>query len=202
MKKFELNETRIPNLFYTEMYQKSSIDIPEALVPKCYDSLFMAMARFCEMKKRKEDKKIAFIVRDLKDNFKLGMVVEYHEGTDEETDEKGNWSVVLTFDPEDVKGSTLQIYSTDSQFIGFLSNVTREMHGFQYSLATSVPAIIELLIELVIQWLNEEAKAGEEVVLELPGYFVAQVVVDGDKKVLGITPGENIKNVVKGDLSL
>lgn len=202
MKKFELNETRIPNLFYTEMYQKSSIDIPENLVPKCYDSLFMAMARFCEMKRRKEDKRVAFIVRDLKNNFKMAMITEYHESTDEETDDKGNWSVVLTFDPEDLKDVSLQIYSTDNQFIGLLSNVTREMHGFQYSMATSVPSIIELLIELIIQWLNEEAKAGEEVVLELPGYFIAQVVVEGDKKILGITPGENIKNVVKGDLDL
>lgn len=200
MKTFNLEETRIPNLFYTEMYQKENQEIGEHMVPKCYDSLFMAMARFLAFKKTK-DNKVAIIVRDLKNNFKMAMVIEYHKGENEETQDKGNWSIILTFDPADVESAT-KYYTTDSDFNYMLATVTREMHGFKYSQGQTVPKIVELLVELLINWLNEEARPGEEVVLELPGYFVAQVEVDGDKKILGITPGENIKNVVKGDMEL
>jgi len=201
MKKFELMETRIPNLFFTEMYQKASQEIPESVVPKCYDSFFTAMARYCEMHKSKEDK-TALIIRDLKNNFKMAMIVSYHDGKNDETDDKGNWSVVLTFDEADIADATKKVFSTDAGFLYNLSSVTREMHGFKYALGETVPKIIELLVDLLIQWLNEEAKVGEEVVLELPGYFIAQVEVDGDKKILGITPGENLKNIIKGDTEL
>lgn len=200
MKKFELAETRIPNLFYTEMLQKSSIQIDESVVPDCYDSLFMAMAHYCDIRKSKEEK-VALIIRDLKNNFKIALAVEYIPGENEETEDKGNWAITLTFDEKDVEDAK-KFYSTDSAFVYLLSNTTKEMHGFRYAQGETVPVIIEVLIELLIKWLDEEAKVGEEVVLELPGYFIAQVEVDGDKKIKGITPGENIKNVVKEDLAL
>lgn len=200
MKTFNLSETRIPNLFYTEMYQKASQEIPENVVPQCYDSFFMSMANFCAMRKNK-DKKIALIVRDLKNNFKMAMVVAFEEGKEEDTDNKGNWNVVITLDEKDVEDAE-KYYTTDSQFSYTLATTTRDMHGFRYSQGEMVPKIIELIVELLLQWLEEEAKSGEEVVLELPGYFNAKVVVEGDKKIKGITPGENIKNVVKGDSEL
>ena len=200
MKKFELKETRIPNLFYTEMLQKSSMDIPENVVDQCYDSLFMTMAQYCDLRKSKEEK-IALIIRDLKNNFKIAFVVEYVPGDNEEVEDKGNWAITLTFDEEDVKDAK-KFYSTDSAFTYLLSKVTRELHGFRFSQGEVVPRIIELLIELLIKWLDEEAKSDEEVVLELPGYFIAQASVDGDRIVKGITPGENLKNVVKNDNDL
>lgn len=200
MKTFNLNETRIPNLFYTEMLQKSAVEIREDVVGKCYEGLFMTMARYCELRKTKEEK-ISLVVRDLKNNFKLALIVNYVPGENEETEDKGNWAIVLTFDELDIE-NTKKYYTTDSAFTYLLSSVTREMHGFKFADGKLVPTIIELLVELLIKWLDEEARPDEEVVLELPGYFIAQVVIEGDKIIKGITPGENIKNIAKGDSEL
>lgn len=197
MKKFELKETRIPNLFYTEVVNQTNQEIPEHVVEWCYDSLFMTMAHYCEIRKSKEEK-VALVIRDLKDNFKIGFIVEYIPGENEETDDKGNWAVTLTFDEEDTKDAK-KYYGTDQTFTYLLSATVREMHGFKYTQGDTVPKLIEIMADLLINWLDEQARPGEEVVIEIPGYFMASVITEGDKKIKGIVPGENLKNVIKND---
>ena len=200
MKKFELKETRIPGLFYEELLQKTSLEIPEANVPQCYAALFVAMAKYCDMKKTKENK-IALIIRDLKNNFKIALVVEFMPGDNEEVEGKGNWAITLTFDEKDTDNAQ-KLFCTDSSFTYLLSQTTREMYGFRFAQGETVPKIIEMLAEFIIEWLDTEAKPGEDVELELPGYFIAQATVEGDNIVKGITPGENLKNIVKNDNAL
>lgn len=200
MKKFELKETRIPGLFSTEILQKTSLDIPEYEVEKCYNSLFMAMAHYCAMNKSK-DTKIALIIRDLKNNFKMAFVVQFIPGDNEEVDNKGNWAITLSLDEKEVEDAK-KYYTTDSGFVYLLSKTTRDMYGFRYAQGEVVPKIIELLIDFLLKWMDEEAKPGEDVEIDLPGFLIAQASVDGDKIIKGITPGENLKNAVKNDNAL
>ena len=46
------------------------------------------------------------------------------------------------------------------------------------------------------------AKEGEEVNLELPGYFVASVVIDGGEKVMSLVPDGAMKRLIKDDAAL
>ena len=56
-----------------------------------------------------------------------------------------------------------------------------------------------LVVDTLVQVLDREAKDGEVVDVELPGYFTASVSVEGGEKVFALTPDGHQKEIIKDD---
>ena len=62
--------------------------------------------------------------------------------------------------------------------------------------------LCNIAINNIIKWLDTNASEEEDVNVELKGIFTASVEVEGGKKVMGIVPGETIKQAIKDDSAL
>ena len=54
-------------------------------------------------------------------------------------------------------------------------------------------------VNVLVQWLDTNAKEDETVELVHPGVFTAVVAVENGTKVMSIVPGEIIKQMIKSD---
>lgn len=178
---------------------KGGLDLPEQHVEKIYQVLISGASDFLRMVKSKETP-TALAIEDLKGNLLLAAIVKYHPN-DENPDMPGNWSYEWTFSKEDLNG--VKVFKlTDPQTLNFFSARALKEHSFTFN---SSVFEITLLTECAIvlnNWLDVNAKDGEEVTLEMPGYFIASVVVEKGEKVKSFVPDGAMKRLIKDDAGL
>lgn len=178
-------------------------DRPERIVKAFFAS---SAAYLSKVKVSKADEAVALILTDVAGNFKFAGIVEYHEN-DENPDEPGNWSYVMTFNSKDVdnleKHKTVKkmLYSSDT-FKAVFDKVAYDVAGIQFQHETYMFDACLLVIDTLLQVLDREAKEGEVVDIELPGYFTASVAVEDGEKVFAITPDGHMKQIIKDDTAL
>lgn len=194
--KFE--ETSIPQM-YQQNLRAYSLDWEPLDTRNIHGALILAIASFLGDAKSKEHK-VALVVEDLKGNFKMAGIVAYHKN-EKEPNLPGNWSFVLTFNPEDVKDAEVH-KANDTYFQRFMANALYD--NFNMGFANGYVFIHDMIIEAVnvlLDWLDKNAdQPDHEVTLE--GYFVANVAIDGDKKIFSITPDGSTKRLIKSDADI
>ena len=168
---------------------------------------FAASAAYLsKVKVSKADEAVALVLTDVAGNFKFAGIVEYHENK-ENPDEPGNWSYVMTFDSKTLdnleKRKSLKklLYSSDA-FKAIFDKVSYDVAGVQFQHQTYMFDACLLVVDTLIQILDREAKEGEIVDIEFPGYFTASVSVEDGEKVFAITPDGHMKQVIKDDTEL
>lgn len=178
-------------------------DRPERIVK----GFFAASAAYLsKVKVSKADEAVALVLTDVAGNFKFAGIVEYHENK-ENPDEPGNWSYVMTFDPKTLdnieknKGLKKLLYSSDA-FKAVFDKVAYDVAGIQFQHQTYMFDACLLVVDTLLQVLDREAKEGEIVDIELPGYFTASVSVEDGEKVFAITPDGHMKQIIKDDTAL
>jgi hypothetical protein len=194
----KLMETSIPVNYGQVILKEANLDWDPNDTGKIYDIVIMSISDFLGMMKTK-DAKIALAVKDLKGNFKMAGVVAYHPNENE--DMPGNWSYELTFDEKDIEEATVFV-STDAQFQRVVGQTSFNLYGMKFLSPTYVSPMIEGAATVLINWLDTNAKESEEVVIEVPGYFTASVVVEGGEKIMSIVPDGAMKRLVKDDSAL
>ena len=148
----------------------------------------------------------ALVLTDVSGNFKFAGIVEYHEN-EENKDEPGNWSYVLTLNEEDLtdlentKEVKKYLYG-DSAFITILDKVAYDVGGIEFQKDSYMYSCIEILIDTLVQVLDAEAVANDTVDIELKGYATFSVSVENDEKVFGVTPDGAMKALIKDDSAL
>lgn len=178
-------------------------DRPERIVKGFFAS---SAAYLSKVKVSKADEAVALVLTDVTGNFKFAGIVEYHENK-ENPDEPGNWSYVMTFDSKTLdnieknKGLKKLLYSSDA-FKGVFDKVAYDVAGIQFQHQTYMFDACLLVIDTLLQVLDREAKEGEIVDIELPGYFTASVSVEDGEKVFAITPDGHMKQIIKDDTAL
>lgn len=178
-------------------------DRPERIVKAFFAS---SAAYLSKVKVSKADEAVALVLTDVTGNFKFAGIVEYHENKDN-PDEPGNWSYVMTFDSktletlEKSKNVKKLLYSSDA-FKGVFDKVAYDVACIQFQHQTYMFDACLLVIDTLLQVLDREAKEGEIVDIELPGYFAASVSVEDGEKVFAITPDGHMKQVIKDDTAL
>lgn len=178
-------------------------DRPERIVK----GFFAATAAYLsKVKVSKADEAVALVLTDTAGNFKFASIVEYHENNDN-PDEPGNWSYVMTFDSkaldniEKNKGLKKLLY-TSNAFGAVFDKVAYDVAGIQFMHQNYMIDASILVIDTLLQVLDREAKEGEIVDIELPGYFTASVSVEDGEKVFAITPDGHMKQIIKDDTAL
>ena len=113
----------------------------------------------------------------------------------------------MTFNEDDIKNLEKtkvvkkHLYSTD-MFKSVFDKVTYDVAALEFQHESYMFDACQLVIDSLLQVLDREAKVGEVVDIEFPGYFVASVSVDGDEKVFGIVPDGHLKEIIKDDTAL
>ena len=178
-------------------------DRPERIIKAFFAS---TSAYLSKVKVTKADEAVALVLCDVTGNFKFASIVEYHENKDN-PDEPGNWSFVMTFDPKTLdniekhKGLKKLLYSSDA-FKAVFDKVAYDVAAIQFQHQTYMFDACLLVIDTLLQVLDREAKEGEIVDIELPGYFTASVSVEDGEKVFAITPDGHMKQIIKDDVAL
>ena len=178
-------------------------DRPERIVKAFFAS---SAAYLSKVKVSKADEAVALILTDVAGNFKFAGIVEYHENK-ENPDEPGNWSYTMTFEEktlevlEKSKAVKKLLYSSDA-FKGVFDKVSYDVAGIQFEHQTYMFDACLLVVDTLIQVLDREAKEGEIVDIELPGYFVASVSVEDGEKIFAVTPDGYMKQIIKDDTAL
>lgn len=176
-------------------------DRPDRIVMSFFAS---TAAYLSKVKQSKEDEATTLILTDLAGNFKFGAIVEYHNNDESDAD---NWSFTMTFNEDDIKNLEKtkivkkHLYSTD-MFKSVFDKVTYDVAALEFQHESYMFDACQLVIDSLLQVLDREAKVGEVVDIEFPGYFVASVSVDGDEKVFGIVPDGHLKEIIKDDTAL
>jgi hypothetical protein len=66
----------------------------------------------------------------------------------------------------------------------------------------SIVVLPVFAFDQIHKWLDENAKEGEEVSIELDGTFQARVAIEGGEKVFAIEPAGEIKMLIKDDTAI
>ena len=187
----------------TNGYAFGGDDIPERMLKS-----FIAATSVYLGKVKVSDPNVAaaLVLTDESGNFEFAGIVEYHEN-EENKDEPGNWSYVLTLNEEDLtdlentKEVKKYLYGDDA-FKVILDKVAYDIGGIEFQKDSFMYACCKILVETIVQVLDAEAVANDTVDIELKGYVTCSVSVEGDEKVYAVTPDGAMKKLIKDDAAL
>lgn len=194
----QFEETSIAKSFSMNTCEKSGglTTIPEEAVVLVIKTVILAMSDYARVVKTK-DKPIAIIIDDLKGNLLLASIVRYHEG---EGDMPGNWSYEWTFDDEDVKECIKYSISENRAHPFFIDRA--KVYRMTFMSPSYIYMSCQEFAKSLIDWLDTNAKEGEEVEVNLDGYFKASVIVESKIKHMAFVPDGAIKRLIKDDAAL
>jgi len=178
-------------------------DRPERITKAFFASVSYFLSK---QKVKKQDEATALILTDVAGNFKFAAIVQYHENEDN-PDEPGNWSYVMSFDPKSVENlekskSVKKLLFSSSEFTSIFDKVGYDVAAIQFNHSSYIFDACLLVVDTLLQVLDREAKEDEVVEIELPGYFTAAVAVEDGEKVYSLTPDGHMKEVIKDDTAL
>lgn len=194
MAKFNLKETKVVEMFNQDM-QAMDMDFPmEAVIP-FMESLTVTFGDFLGSIKDK-DKATAITIDNARNELEMAAIVKYYPGETE--DAKGNWSFVFTFDPADL--ADCKVISFNSGNIDTtLRHVSGSLYGLQFNSTSGLHQSYIEFAQVIKKWLDTNASETEKQELELPGFFVASVVIENGEKIFALEPAEEISQKVKYD---
>lgn len=161
--------------------------------------LFEGMTRFLNIAKNKNNA-TAVAVSDLKGNMIMAAVVDYIEGTEDET-ATGNWTYYYTFDAAEIPENCTVHQITSTQVIEVIAQAGFDMvkltmlsNNFYHQLSMYLMNIIKDVLDQ-----NAPTTEGEDWTIELEGYFDASVSIEDGKKCMSLTPKGELKTKIKDD---
>ena len=180
-----------------------SFFMEEELATNVFQAFFGAVTMFLsKVKVSKEDEASALVLTDTAGNFKFAGIVEYHDNDDK--DEPGNWSYVLTLNEEDLKSveksKKLNKYLFgDDAFKSIFSDVSYDVACIQWQSSQHMYTTCCIIVDTIIQVLDREANTDDSVDIELPQYVILSASVEEGEKVFAITPSGELKSIIKDD---
>lgn len=185
---------------FTKAFFDQDLRYPETGVPCTINAVFSAVATFLSSIKDKE-KGMALVIDNVKGDIEFGAKVQFIPGETEE--DAGSWSFVCSFDPSDfVESENLKVIKFSG---GAADNTVRYCAARQkpYSIGFNSDLMLKLAVQQTIlgikEWLNDNAKEGEDVELVFPQVFNAKVRIEDGVKYPSIELSEEIVQIVKND---
>lgn len=204
-KTINFDESAIPaeyTLNLLEHYQLAWVNNRTAGI---YRVVFTTMAKMLKERKSKSTPKVGFILKDSSGGFRFGAIMTYHapdNEADASDDDKGNYTLEFTLNPDDMKDMDVTIDNHSDMFVMVTADTAQDiMYGRFKSMEFTNNLFIEA-IDTLVKYLDANAIENDEFIVEYRGVFTASVTVEGGEKFISIVPGEMIKQIVKGDISL
>jgi hypothetical protein len=194
----KLSETSMPQNYSKGLLEDKNYDIAPDHTGKFGYILFHGVASLLAANKDK-NKPVAFILDRVDGKVTAVAVVQYF---DNDKNNPGNWNLVWSFDENDVPADAKKIFLKDPNSHPFFVSVAANRYNMEFKTA---PALIDLLtyfMEILYKWLDENAKADEEVTIEQDGVFQARVGVENGEKVFAVEPAGEVKMIIKDDAAI
>ena len=179
-------------------------------ISRCFHLLFSSVANFLS-KVKQTTKPVSLILEDPYQNFSFGAIVEYHKN-EVADDMPGNWSLVFTFDPADLDGSTVY-RSSGNEYKECVIDIAEHQYGYSFELVGDQDAldtkriimnhIISNAAKTIRQWVDENSMSTEPVITEIKGKVIIEACLDSNgMKVFAISPSGELKNIIKDDAAI
>lgn len=195
----KFNETSIPVNYSLDLKSKMMFEWDPQDADKIYATLVASMSRFLAIVKSKEAKKVALVMKDLKGNFKMAGIVEYHEN--ETKDLPGNWSYTISFDEKSIEDANVFL-TTETRFEQIVANVAHNLYGMMFKTQTYIHDMFGVAVDTLLKYLDDNAVEGKTVDVSLDGYAVFSTGIEDGNKVFAAVPSEAMKVIIKDDAAL
>ena len=200
-KTIEFKDSSIADVFSAYIYDARNMFVPHDSVGDLYRVVFNTIATLLKYQRNKNKPNIGFKLMNDAGEFKLGAILSFH-APEGETDDTGNWTLTFTFNEADMQGLD-DVYDNYSDMFFTVANqeVQAAMNG-GFATTEYCTYLFVSCIEVLQQQLDTLASGGEDVDITMPGIFMAGVGFEDGEKVYYVTPGHNIKQLIKDDKGL
>ena len=198
-KKFK--ETQIPEDFSRTIAQQSILLSPN-YVERIANVLFTATSK-CLGDVKDTTVPKAIVYRGIDNSFLAAAIVEYIKNDDDPTDmSAGQWSYVWTLSEDDIANCQAIDVRSNSLVVPYFYAALADKYHCSFNDRDSCLKMMTLMVEMIIHWIMENTKDGEETVLSLDGVFVAKGAVEDGKVAISIIPDGDMKVLIKNDADI
>ena len=145
---------------------------------------------------KSKDAGVALTFDNTKGEMIMAAVVVYNEN--EDGDGQGNWNYFFTFDPKDIEGMRhYQISLT--QVHSVIARRGYELCRIRFATPNLITEYSVIFATLMREFLETNAKDGEEFTVEHEGYFLATSAVEDGVVEKSFLPDGAMKRLIKDD---
>ena len=145
----------------------------------------------------------AIVFRSIDHSFIAGAKVEYIANIDDPTNPAaGRWDYTWTFFEDDLKGCDCVEVTNNSLVTSYLISSAISLFNMKFAGPDLCSLMMVMMVELIINWLKENATESEPAILTLEGVFKATAIVENGKIVMGIVPDGEMKVLIKDDTAI
>lgn len=150
---------------------------------------------FLAMTKNK-DQGTALVFENIKGDMIMAAVVEYNDNQDGEG--QGNWNYYWTFDVKDLEGKR-QYQISATQVHTVIAKRGYELYRIRFATPTLITEYSVIFATLMREFLETNARDGEEFSVEHEGYFLATAAVEDGVVEKSFLPNGSMKRLIKDD---
>jgi len=194
----EFNSTNLAHNISSGLYNEKGYDVAETHIEKLYYTLFYGVAGVLKDNMSKEAP-TSFLITEVTGKPIAAATVEYFDG---EGDNPGNWSLVWTFNPNEIPSNAIKIDLQNDLTHSYFREIAGNKYGMRFRDKSAIVVLMTYITEQLYKWLDENAKEGEVVEIELDNIFTAKVEVVDGVKVFAIDPAGEVKTIIKDDSSI
>ena len=191
-------DTKLPITWSDRCNNEFNYSVAEAHFDKVCFIIFKAVAGLLSNAKNKSNP-TTFIVDYLGKEI-ASATVEYF--ADENDAANGSWAMSWSFDPEDIPANATKIYLTNADCHPYFNGAGSAKYGMTFASSGDLIAVVSCTLEEIKKYLDENAKEGDIVGIEMPEVFQARVTVENGVKVFSLEAAGEIKMDIKDDSSI
>lgn len=199
---YQFEQTSIPTQYTANLADNYGYLWVDSRTADFYKLLVSTIADFLHAYRDKSKERIGVKIKDANGNFKIGGIMSYHKPEDDSEDDSGNWFLELTFYEDDMTDLDLELDNHCDTYVRSLSYVMDSIFHGRYKSIECISNMTNEAVDVLKAFLDVNACPGKIVTIVLKGYFSASVAIENEEKVMSITPGECVKQLIKDDASL
>lgn len=198
-KKFK--ETNISEDFSRSLAQQCFL-IGPSHTPRIMTVLFHGVSScLAAMKNTTIPKAVVF--RSLDHSFLAGAKVEYIANADDPSNPSaGRWDYTWTFYEDDLKGCDCVEVANNTLVCTYFISSAITLYNMKFAGQELCITMMTMLVEMMINWLKENATETEPAILSMDGVFKATAAVENGKIVMGVVPDGEMKVLIKDDSAI
>lgn len=152
------------------------------------------------IRNNKNKTKTSIRVTDLKGNFLIGFACDYHEPEEDSVEDTGNWSLISSFNEEDIKCQNIKEVQDNSVLI-VIDQYAGNHHRIAFINAEYLKKLIIVTFESLVNYLRANAKDTVETI-EIENIGIIKFVKENDTVKMSIDLDGSLKRLIKDDAVL
>jgi len=195
----KLMETSLPENYSRGLTDERGFTVAAMHADKIATLLFTGVST-CLKDAKSQEFPVAFAFEELNGDIIVAAIVQYYEN--EDAAQPGNWSYVWTFDKTDIPEGAKVIKMADQITHPIFIAIAGKKFGMGFENNAYLVDLLTYFTKQLSKWLQDNAKEGEEVGIELDGIFQARAAVEDGEVVKSIEVIGETNAIVKSDKNI